>query len=211
MQNFSAITSGETLLNSLPKINNNDATLKSLFEGTAFPTTDLVLGMPCYRSDIDALFVLEQVSPAIWTRCPGALPLIKQSSGTLDLNTAGGGSWMTEVKNNSSMTIVGGPPNFNAGAVLQTEGSHSKWRTQTAFLQGSHEIWTRGAHDAAGVMTWGEWRCLTGYRDMFVESPQVITANRTIRSGVNTSTVGDIEIADGVEVDIADGGEWLML
>lgn len=67
MQNFTDIPSTRTLSDSLAEILNNDKTALSLSSGTAFPTTNLQLGMPCYRSDQQKLYILTQVSPsAVW-------------------------------------------------------------------------------------------------------------------------------------------------
>lgn len=67
MQNFTDIPSTRTLSDSLAEILNNDKTALSLSSGTAFPTTNLQLGMPCYRSDQQKLYILTQISPsAVW-------------------------------------------------------------------------------------------------------------------------------------------------
>jgi|GEM_PF-773325 len=67
MQNFVEIPSSRTLSDSLAEILNNDKTALSLSSGSAFPTTNLQLGMPCYRTDQLKLYILTQVSPsAVW-------------------------------------------------------------------------------------------------------------------------------------------------
>lgn len=66
MQNYTEIPSSRTLSDSLSEILNNDKTIMSLSSGTSFPTTNLQLGMPCYRSDEQKLYLLAQVSPAVW-------------------------------------------------------------------------------------------------------------------------------------------------
>lgn len=67
MQNFVEIPSSRTLSDSLAEILNNDKTALSLSSGSAFPTTNLQLGMPCYRTDQLKLYILTQVTPsAVW-------------------------------------------------------------------------------------------------------------------------------------------------
>lgn len=66
MQNYTEIPSSRTLSDSLSEILNNDKTIMSLSSGTSFPTTNLQLGMPCYRTDEQKLYILTQVSPAVW-------------------------------------------------------------------------------------------------------------------------------------------------
>jgi hypothetical protein len=66
MQNYTEIPSSRTISDSLSEILNNDKTALSLSSGTSFPTTNLQLGMPCYRTDEQKLYILTQASPAVW-------------------------------------------------------------------------------------------------------------------------------------------------
>lgn len=66
MQNFLIIPDTDTLQASLPKILGNDRTILSQSSNTVFPTTNLEVGMPCYRTDQKKLYVLTVVSPATW-------------------------------------------------------------------------------------------------------------------------------------------------
>jgi hypothetical protein len=66
MQNYTEIPSSTTLSDSLSQILNNDKTALSLSSGTAFPTVNLQLGMPCFRTDEQKLYILTVVSPASW-------------------------------------------------------------------------------------------------------------------------------------------------
>jgi hypothetical protein len=50
----------------LYQILNNDKTALSLSSGTSFPTVNLQLGMPCFRTDEQKLYILTVVSPASW-------------------------------------------------------------------------------------------------------------------------------------------------
>ena len=51
MQSYTEIASTETLANSLSMILNNDKTAISCSAGTVFPTTNLQVGMFCFRTD----------------------------------------------------------------------------------------------------------------------------------------------------------------
>jgi hypothetical protein len=66
MQNFTTIPSSETLTNSLSPLLNNDRTALSNSSGSAFPTTELQVGMKCWRSDQQKLYLLTNASPATW-------------------------------------------------------------------------------------------------------------------------------------------------
>ncbi len=66
MQNYTEIPSSTTLSDSLSQILNNDKTALSLSSGTSLPTVNLQLGMPCFRTDEQKLYILTVVSPASW-------------------------------------------------------------------------------------------------------------------------------------------------
>ena len=67
MQNFTDIPSTRTLSDSLAEILNNDKTAISCSSGTAFPTTNLQLGMLCFRTGQNKLYILKATSPsAVW-------------------------------------------------------------------------------------------------------------------------------------------------
>lgn len=65
MQNYTEIPSSTTLSDSLSQILNNDKTALSLSSGTSFPTVNLQLGMPCFRTDEQKLYILTVVSPPV--------------------------------------------------------------------------------------------------------------------------------------------------
>lgn len=62
-QTYQDIASTDTLSASRQKILDRDDALKSSFSGSAFPTTGLVVGMTCYRTDTNALYRLKDTTP----------------------------------------------------------------------------------------------------------------------------------------------------
>lgn len=58
MQQFINIPDTDSLTDSREKLLNNDITSLSCSAGTAFPTTDLVVGMLCFRTDEQKLYQL---------------------------------------------------------------------------------------------------------------------------------------------------------
>ena len=66
MQNFTDIPSSRTLSDSLIEILNNDKTAISCNSGTTFPTTNLQIGMLCYRTDLLKLYQLIGTNPDNW-------------------------------------------------------------------------------------------------------------------------------------------------
>ena len=80
------ILPSETLRDSRQQILNRDEAVKSQFSGSAFPTTDLVIGMPCYRTDLQRLYYLESTGPSVWIPLPdmgpaGVLPIAQGGTG----------------------------------------------------------------------------------------------------------------------------------
>ncbi|MDT8900411.1 phage tail protein [Anaeroselena agilis] len=63
MQQFVNIQSTETLTNSRQEILNNDFTIMSCNSGTSFPTTNLQVGMLCFRTDLNQIFELKDLTP----------------------------------------------------------------------------------------------------------------------------------------------------
>ena len=63
MQSYTEISSSETLANSLTELLNNDKTALSCSSGTAYPTTNLQVGMLCLRTDLKQLFQLLDTTP----------------------------------------------------------------------------------------------------------------------------------------------------
>lgn len=65
-QNYTVIAPTQTLANSLQPLIDRDDAAASCFSGTAFPSTNLLLGMLCFRTDQLKLYQLTVVSPASW-------------------------------------------------------------------------------------------------------------------------------------------------
>lgn len=66
MQKFTNIPTSQTLQSSLTLLLENDLTAISQSSGTAFPTTNLVVGMPCLRTDQMKVYTLKSVDPVEW-------------------------------------------------------------------------------------------------------------------------------------------------
>ena len=58
MQSYTEILASETLRNSRQKLLDNDKTAISCNAGTAFPATNLQVGMLCFRTDLKKLYQL---------------------------------------------------------------------------------------------------------------------------------------------------------
>lgn len=63
MQQFVPIAGTQTLTDSRAEILNNDRTIMSCSSGTAFPTTNMEVGMLCFRTDLNQVFELKNLTP----------------------------------------------------------------------------------------------------------------------------------------------------
>lgn len=90
MQTYPTIASTRTLKLSRQDLLDRDDSLKSSFSGTAFPTTDVLVGMLCRRTDLGALYQLVSTGPDTWSEIPVGLPLpvTKGGTGATDAATA---------------------------------------------------------------------------------------------------------------------------
>lgn len=66
-QSYPSIPDTDALVDSRQKFLDRDNAIKSSFSGTSFPSSDLVVGQPCYRSDQGKLYMLTSTSPTTWT------------------------------------------------------------------------------------------------------------------------------------------------
>lgn len=66
MQDYPDILATDSVGGSRSNLLARDNAVKSCFAGTTYPSTGLLQGMLCYRTDLNKLYVMEQVSPAIW-------------------------------------------------------------------------------------------------------------------------------------------------
>lgn len=68
MQNFKTYTDNEQLNTAVMGILDSLKTTLSNSSGTAFPTTNLQAGMFCYRTDLNALYILKDVAINEWVK-----------------------------------------------------------------------------------------------------------------------------------------------
>lgn len=65
-QTFNTINATDTLASSLTPLLDRDEAAASCFSGTAFPSTNLLVGMLCYRTDQDKIYMLHSTGPSVW-------------------------------------------------------------------------------------------------------------------------------------------------
>jgi hypothetical protein len=63
MQSFTDVAAATTVKNSRQQLTDNDKTIMSCQSGTAFPVTNLQVGMLCFRTDLNKLYQLKDATP----------------------------------------------------------------------------------------------------------------------------------------------------
>lgn len=114
-QNFPEIAATDLVSASRVNILARDDALKSNFAGTTYPTSGLIAGQVCFRTDLKKAYFLEQASPAIWREIVFASNLGTAASAAI------GTSGDTVPKNNTA----------NIWSALQTFASGFNFGSQT--------------------------------------------------------------------------------
>jgi len=81
-QTYPDIPSTKAVRDSRQDILDRDEAIRSAFSGTTFPSTNLVAGMLCFRTDLGQLYQLTIASPVTWTRVPLGVPVPISQGGT---------------------------------------------------------------------------------------------------------------------------------
>ena len=81
-QTYPDIPSTKALRDSRQDILDRDEAVRSAFSGTTFPSTNLVVGMFCFRTDLGQVYELTATSPVTWTRIPLGVPVPVGQGGT---------------------------------------------------------------------------------------------------------------------------------
>ena len=76
------IPSTKAVRDSRQDILDRDEAVRSAFSGTTFPSTNLVVGMFCFRTDLGQVYELTATSPVTWTRIPLGVPVPVGQGGT---------------------------------------------------------------------------------------------------------------------------------
>lgn len=155
MQSYTEIPSSQSLQSSLALLLSNDKTVMSNSSGSAFPTTNLQVGMTCFRVDQDKLYILKDATPTwslIWDFNAPAVTQGADIGGGVDLNTMTATGWYHQ---NTNANASGGTnyPTPLAGLLkVHTDGAMTYQQYQT--YGGSTELYFRSCFSG----TWGAWR-----------------------------------------------------
>jgi len=119
-QEYPDIESTDYVSASRTKILSRDDATKSGFSGTTFPSTDLLVGMRCYRTDLGKAYILTATGPSVWSELQLAANL-----GTAAAKNTG--------TSGNNVPLLDGA---NTWSALQTFGAGAALGTQTLATTG---------------------------------------------------------------------------
>ena len=154
MQSYTEIQSSQSLQSSLALLLNNDKTALSQSAATAFPTTNLLIGMPCFRTDQNKLYVLKDMTPT-WVMVIdlNAPPVrgVAQLPGGTDLNS------VTTTGFYRLESFVNGPTAVGFGQLIVcAAGNDTVTQIYGEYTTGT--LFTRSGNTALGGGAWSSWR-----------------------------------------------------
>lgn len=180
MQSYQDIPDTTTLTASRSLLLNNILTALSMSSGTAFPTSNLVVGMPCFRTDLNKTYILTNTSGPVWTLWVDHAKTVAYTDGTGaggtwgisitgNANTATTASYLSGFTNSNSGNPIGGADNaLNNGVgyvtgmsilgqtdgALHTQAYSSSWIHQIYGDYRTGQMAVRGRNNGS----WTGWR-----------------------------------------------------
>ncbi len=109
MQSFKEINGQDNIKNSRTTINDSIKTVMSNNSGTAFPTTNLQVGMKCYRTDLGKTYTLTDVANKTW----------KEDNHATLADSANKLSGLTVAGSNDSQAITNKIPKIDGSGVME--------------------------------------------------------------------------------------------
>lgn len=109
MQSFKEINGQDNIKNSRTTINDSIKTVMSNSSGTAFPTTNLQVGMKCYRTDLGKTYTLTDVANKTW----------KEDNHATLADSANKLSGLTVAGSNDSQAITNKIPKIDGSGVME--------------------------------------------------------------------------------------------
>lgn len=211
MQNYQTMPDTKKLNESRLIIVNNFLTALSQNSGTAFPTLNLEIGMPCYRTDQKKLYVLTATGPDVWELLfdMNFTPTTQEA-----VDTALAGKSDTE-HTHAYLPLAGGELtnavdiNYNGGEVriamavggrfyiAPNDDGDFQWTREFGYDPTTNNWYVETNLDVVGDVTSGGNRCLT-------------TADEGAGNGLDADTVDGKQASEflGVTAKAADSSKW---
>lgn len=121
-QDFPNIEATDLISASRENILARDNALKSSFAGSTFPASNLTIGMFCYRTDLQKLYILESTGPSVWREIPFSVSL--GTAASANVGTSGDNLGKLNTANTfSAIQTFGAGINFGAQEIVGNSGS----------------------------------------------------------------------------------------
>lgn len=175
MQNYTEIASSSTITSSRSLLLNNDKSIMSCFSGTAYPTTNLQVGMLCYRTDTGKLYQLTDATNKTWVEIANTSRNLSDAvDGKLPL-TGGTVTGVTRFNANIAATST------TTGTVIVTGGVGVSGNVYAAAFVGP----LTGNASTASTLATGRTIALSG----------AVTGTATTFNGSNNITIPVTEVS----------------
>jgi hypothetical protein len=226
MQSYTEIPSTQSLQSSLALLLSNDKTAISSSSGTAFPTTNLQIGMLCFRTDQNKLYVLRDMAPT-WSQIADAAASnwnsLNDGAGSgMDADTVDGIQATTTATANSLLaldansklpaSVTGSATSLETARTINGTSFNGTANITTANWGTARTINGTSINGSADVTTanWGAERTLTiGSSSKAVSgsgnvswSLAEIGAQAALVSGANIKTVGGTSLLGSGDVGV---------
>lgn len=156
MQSYTEIPDTLSLTASRAPLLNNDKTVMSCHSGTAFPTTNLQVGMLCLRTDQMKMYQLKDLTPTwVFIIDLDMFTPFGQFADlqVVDLNTIVESGWYHQNANaNTTATGAANYPTASAGLLRVFSDGSMTYQFYSKYDTG--EMWVRAKYNT----TWGAWR-----------------------------------------------------
>lgn len=190
-QTFNTIAATDTLSASRQTILDRDAAVQSNFSGTAFPTTNIVVGQFCFRTDQNILYMLKDTTPTwIQVTSIAAATAIVPNANLLDgYDTSTGTTASTIPVRNASGQL---PGDITGNAATASAWATARTLSFTGDVTGSGSV--SGSANVATAMTLANSGATAGSytaANITVDAKGRVTAassNSSLVSSFNTRT-----------------------
>lgn len=207
-QTWITIDAADTISDSRSDINTNFSTLKSHHSGSSYPSADLVVGMTCYRTDLNKMYVLSSTGPAVWDEVPkfsrfGTSSVVNTgtSGATVPLNNTANTFSAKLTLTNSEAVDVGGNKVMYSFGFQQDVGSYRVYNVNSGKghdfqINGTSQFYVNTLGKAFALNSLSVTGTLS-VNGSTIGSAAFLTAGTSANNVVQLTSAGKLPAVDG--------------